>query len=254
MKPRHQLRQHPTNAPENTRTLQSNRNEIVDALRGVAVTLMFFYHFCFDLNYFHWISVDFYHQPFWLHLRTFIVTLFLTLVGISLVLANTHGINWHATRARWSRLLACASLVSLGSYLVFPSSMIFFGVLHFILIASILGLFFLRFHYLNLLGAIFLITLGGIVQHPLFDQPMLQWIGLMTHKPTTEDYVPLLPWLGVVMLGIFLAQTNACSPKVTWQAQGIFRWFTFAGKHSLMLYMAHQPLFLGVLGLLSVGV
>ncbi len=217
----------------------------IDALRGVAVILMIFYHFCFDLNYFHWINVDFYQQPFWINLRGFIVTLFLGLVGVSLVLAQAA--KWRVVLSRLARLLVCAILVSVGSYAVFPNSMIFFGVLHFILLASVLGLGLLRFPALHLpLGGL-LLLIGLTVQHPLFDQPALQWIGLMTHKPMTEDYVPLLPWLGVVLLGMFVARVPWI--KKPWQAHGILRGFTWTGRHSLLIYMLHQPVLLGILSL-----
>ncbi len=223
------------------------RHEIVDALRGIAVTLMFFYHFCFDLDYFHWVSIDFYQQPFWLNFRAFIVTLFLTLVGVSLVLANPSAANWRAALPRLLRLLGCASLVSVGSYAVFPGSMIFFGVLHFILIASVLGLWLLRFRVVHLPLGVLLIVLGAMVQHPFFDQAAFQWLGLMTHKPITEDYVPMLPWFGVVLVGMFLAKAGEKYLKTPWQARGVLRWFTFAGKHSLLLYMIHQPILMGLL-------
>lgn len=224
-----------------------NRHERIDALRGIAVTLMFFYHFCFDLDYFHWVSIDFHQQPFWLNLRAFIVTLFLTLVGVSLVLANPTTTNWRAAVPRLLRLLGCASLVSLGSYAVFPNSMIFFGVLHFILVASVLGLLLLRFRAAHLPVGVSLIVLGLMVQHPFFDQAAFQWLGLMTHKPITEDYVPMLPWFGVVLLGMFLARVGEKYLKTPWQARGAARWFTFAGKHSLLLYMIHQPILMGLL-------
>jgi uncharacterized membrane protein len=80
-------------------------------------------------------------------------------------------------------------------------------VLHFFLLASLLGLAFMRLYWANLgLGS--LLVLAGItLQHPLFDQPGLQWVGLMTHKPITEDYVPLLPGFGVFLLGMFLGKS-----------------------------------------------
>lgn len=225
------------------------RFERVDGLRGCAILLMFFYHFCFDLNYFHIITVDFYHQLFWINLRLFIVTLFLTLVGVSIVLAHPTTVNSRAVLPRLARLLGCAVLVSAGSYAVFPASMIFFGVLHFIFVASLLGLLFVRWYKLNLLVGIALILIGAMLQHTLFDQPALQWLGMMTYKPVTEDYVPLLPWFGVVLLGMFLGRWDATAQwlKTPSQVRGSLRGLTWAGKHSLLLYMLHQPVFLGLL-------
>ena len=74
----------------------------------------------------------------------------------------------------------------------------------------------------------------------------------MTHKPPTEDYVPLLPWIGVVLLGIFAAphimkwsQTHMQSVTDT----AAIRWLALAGRHSLAIYLLHQPLLIGVLSL-----
>ena len=232
-----------------TTTPPKPRYNRVDGLRGLAIALMFFYHFCFDLNYFHWITVDFNHQPFWLNLRLIVVTLFLTLVGVSLVLANPLGARWRAAMPRLARLLGSAVLVSAGSYAVFPESAILFGVLHFILIASVIGLLLLRGYRLNLLGGVALILVGAMVQHPIFDQPALQWLGMMTYKPITEDYVPLLPWMGVVMLGMFLARHPVSEEwlKAPWQVPSALRGLTWAGRHSLLLYMLHQPIIFGLL-------
>ena len=40
------------------------------------------------------------------------------------------------------------------------------------------------------------------VQHPVFDSRWLNGVGLVTAKPVTEDYAPLLPWMGMVWLGL----------------------------------------------------
>ena len=97
-----------------------------------------------------------------------------------------------------------------------------------------------------------LILLGAFVKLPAFDRSALQWIGLMTYKPVTEDYVPLLPWFGVVLLGIFagrrfLDQSSFALARRWARAGHVVRFLTFAGRHSLILYMVHQPVFIGLL-------
>lgn len=228
------------------------RFELVDALRGTAIIMMFSFHFSFDLNYFGFIRTDFYHNPFWLNYRILIVSTFLSVMGMSLYIAHHKGLQSKKYLRRLTILTACAGAVSLGSYLMFPRAMIFFGILHFIAVATILALPFVRLYWTTLIAGIAILILGIYVKLPFFDQPALQWIGMMTHKPVTEDYVPVFPWLGVVLLGVFLARWAYTEQRIPFFSQwhsrlAIFRSLRFAGRHSLLIYMVHQPVFIGAL-------
>jgi len=231
--------------------MSSLRYPFIDGLRGLAIILMMAYHFTFDLNYFKVVDFDFNNDVFWLSARSLIVSMFLGLTGISLHLASVHGLNKQRYWRRIGILLICAFGVSLASYMIFPNTMIFFGILHFIVIASLLGMFFVRFYWANLVTGCCIIVVGIWVHHPLFDQSILQWVGLMTHKPATEDYVPLFPWFGVVLIGIFVGKYIYSEPIpafARWRDDtAIGRVLTLGGRHSLLIYMLHQPLFIGIL-------
>lgn len=249
--------------------VQPSRYPVVDMARGAAIMLMFVYHFAFDLHYYGAVTIDFNHDPFWLGLRTLIVSLFLAVAGVSLHLATAGGINKRAFTRRLLQVAGCAGLVSMASYVMFPKSMIFFGILHFIAVASVLGLLFHRLFWLNLALGLGLIVAGLTFQHVWFDQPGWQWVGFMTHKPITEDYVPLIPWFGVVLIGLFMGkwifrcawmhkcrngtmpesgQRNTVPPFVRRQEKKPFaRLLAFGGRHSLPIYMLHQPLLFAVL-------
>ena len=133
---------------------------IIDVLRGLAIAMMFHYHFSFDLNHFSFIQQDFYRDPFWVNYRTVIVSLFLTLVGVSLSLATRRSFNPKSYFRRLGMLVFFAALVSIASYIQFADRMIFFGILHFIAVASVLGLAFTRFYWTNLILGTGLIILG----------------------------------------------------------------------------------------------
>ena len=225
------------------------RIRAIDALRGTAICMMIVYHAAFDLNWFHIISADFNHDRFWLSFRDLIVSSFLLLVGVSLALASRAGIS---PKRFWRRIAivgACAMLVTVGSYVTFPKTFITFGILHCIVVSSILGWPLVRFPRAALIVGIVVIVVGVAIGLPLFDLPWLNWVGLMTHKPATEDYVPLLPWFGVVLVGVSigcwllerhmrdLRQISRASPK----------WLTWLGRHSLLVYMIHQPIMVGLL-------
>lgn len=230
----------------------TRRLAAIDALRGAAICLMIVYHFAFDLNLFGVIHTDFDHHPFWLGFRGIIVTSFLLLVGVSLLLARRAGTTRRHFWRRIALIAFCAILVSLGSYVIFPATFITFGVLHCIALASVLAWPATRHPRLAWAAGAAIIALGNTVELAWFDQPWLNWIGLMTHKPATEDYVPLLPWLGVVLWGIALGAWLADRQFGPLRALSRIapRWLTWPGRYSLLVYMMHQPILIGLLRVL----
>jgi uncharacterized membrane protein len=228
------------------------RLAVIDALRGVALCLMLVYHFTFDLVWFKVLSADFNHDPFWLGFRGLIVSLFLGLVGVSLVLAHRAHPGMAAFWRRVAIIALCAVLVSVASYATFPDTYITFGILHCIAVASILARPLVNTPRLAVLAGIAIIALGNTVHLPLFDTPWLNWVGLMTHKPPTEDYVPLLPWLGVVLVGIGIGHwLLAREPdRLTALSRAVPAWLAWMGRHSLLIYLVHQPVLVGILRVL----
>lgn len=221
-------------------------------LRGTAIVLMIAFHLCFDLMYFGVLQVNIYRDPFWIGARVFILVLFLLTMGMSLYLSTCRGINWPRFWRRLAFIAAGAGAVSIGTYLVFPHSWIFFGVLHFITVASVLGLTFRKGYWSNLILGLVLVAAGLWAAHPFFNSPGLNWIGLVTQKPVTEDYVPLLPWFGVVLIGLWLGRAMYGRAKVPiWAVQQrhgrLARALAFAGRHSLLIYLVHQPILFGAL-------
>jgi uncharacterized membrane protein len=223
----------------------------IDALRGAAIVAMIGYHFAFDLRWFNVTRADFEHDPFWLTARALIVTSFLALVGVSLVLAERAG----TTRAQFARriamIAACAIAVSIGSYFAFPGTWIHFGILHCIVVASLLAWPLRQRPRLALVLGMSVIVAGLAFSHPAFDGRTRSWIGFTTFKPPTEDYVPLFPWAGVVFVGIALGDAFARRgfAALGWLARApdFLRWL---GRHSLAVYMIHQPVMIGALWLL----
>jgi hypothetical protein len=135
---------------------------------------------------------------------------------------------------------------------MFPKSWVYFGVLHFMIVASVAALAFIRLSTANLIIGAALFIAGVTFSSPVFDHPWLNWIGLVTRKPVTEDYVPLLPWFGIVLAGMFagkrIAQVKQSVAAWQWSPAGpAGRSLAWAGRHSLTIYMVHQPLLMGLL-------
>ena len=230
-----------------------DRFERLDVLRGVAIVWMAVFHFCFDLNHFGFIRQDFYRDPLWTTQRSAIVGLFVFCVGLGQAAAlDGNGPRWGGRFwRRWAQIAGCALLVSAGSWLMFPRSYISFGVLHGIAVMLLL----LRLvapanRWLWPLGATAFL-LPTWIQHPLFDSRWMNWIGLVTHKPFTEDYVPLLPWLGVALWGLAAGQwvlrrhRALLSGPLPARWRGPGRWPAALGRWSLSFYMLHQPVLIG---------
>lgn len=220
------------------------RSDRLDALRGAAIVWMAAYHFCFDLNHFGWLRQDFYRDPVWTWQRTCIVSLFLFCAGGGQALAVAAGQRAGRFWRRWAQVAGCALLVSLSSRVMFPDSWISFGVLHGIaamLVLLRLGLSRLPDAALLALAAA-AIALPRFVQHPWFDSRWTDWLGLVTHKPVTEDYVPLLPWMGLMLLGFAVTRMR---PSL-WVGSAPAP-LAVLGRWSLSFYMVHQPVLIGVL-------
>ncbi len=240
-------------------SLHSRRYDTVDALRGVAMVWMTVFHFCFDLNHFRFITQDFYADAFWTGQRTAIVSLFLFCAGLGQAIAVAQGQSWPRFWRRWAQVAGAALLVSAGSYLVFPRSFIYFGVLHGIAAMLLVMRFSAHWRPLAwwLLGAVAIALpwllpplLQGWGLDYAFNARSLNWLGLVTRKPITEDYVPLLPWLGVMWWGMavghWLSRRRAYLLALRLPAPG--RALAWLGRWSLSYYLLHQPVLMGVLG------
>ncbi|MGQ9365215.1 heparan-alpha-glucosaminide N-acetyltransferase [Azospirillum sp. ST 5-10] len=223
----------------------------VDAARGLAVAAMVAYHFCWDLDFFGFARFALTSDPLWLAARTAIVSAFLLLVGYGLVLATARGLDRRRYGRRLGVLAAAAAAVSAVSYVGFPESPIFFGVLHHILVASVLGLAAvpLPAPVTAALGAAVLALPAVVGPVPAFDAPWLRWIGLMSHAPDSNDYVPLVPWFGVVLLGVALARLRPPRGPAPARPRPLVGALARVGRHSLAVYLLHQPVLFGALWL-----
>ena len=212
---------------------------------------MIAYHFCFDLRYFRIIASDFEHDPFWLTARTLILSSFLLLAGVSLVLADAR----KAPSAQFWRhvgmIAGCAMLISAATYFMFRVTFIWFGVLHAIAVSLVLARPLVHFPRTALVIGLIVIVVGVTYSNSAFNQFALGWIGFMTSKPYTEDYVPLFPWAGVLFCGIALGHALVRSRFAILASLATPpRWLVWLGRHTLAIYMLHQPILLGALWLI----
>jgi uncharacterized membrane protein len=231
----------------------------IDFLRGIAILLMIVYHFVFDLNYFGLYKADLDSPPVLLFLYP-ISSTFLLLVGISLTVSYSRAQQNLSNRQlqvkflkRGTSVFGLGLLITLVTWVYPHEGYIVFGVLHCIGLSILLAYPFIRFRTFPLILGVLCIILGIILRVTVIvDFPWLLWLGFVPSGFYTLDYFPLLPWFGVVLIGIFLGnryyQNNSRTFSLKDHFQSILsRGFCFLGRHSLIIYLLHQLLIVGLL-------
>jgi uncharacterized membrane protein len=228
----------------------------IDILRGVAVAAMIIYHFAWDLRFFGLITTDIISHPFWMAFARAIAGSFLILSGVSLALMARDGLDRAIFLRRFALIAGAALLVTAATWLAIPQGFIFFGILHCIAFSSLVALPFLRMPLPAVLAAATItLAMPLLVSAPLFDAPLLQWLGLGTRVPLTNDYVPVFPWTGLALLGVALGRWIADRPSgwLGLAPAGALATVAKAGRLSLPIYLVHQPVLMALLWLAALG-
>ncbi|MCV3737494.1 DUF1624 domain-containing protein [Rhizobium sp. TRM96647] len=233
----------------------------LDAARGIALVAMAIYHFSWDLDYFGYIAPGTAATGGFRIFARLIAGSFIFLAGFGLVLGHRPAIRWRPFWIRMAKIVLAALAITVATYFIFPSSFIFFGILHLIAAASLLGLPFLRLPVaIVLLCSAAAFAAPHLLRSPVFDHPMLWWIGLSLTPPRSNDYVPLLPWFGAFLLGMAAAQLYGKWSKplpATSDRRAENRAVSLlgtAGRHSLPIYLIHQPVLIALVYLFSLVV
>ncbi|MCV2875211.1 DUF1624 domain-containing protein [Rhodobacteraceae bacterium XHP0102] len=229
---------------------QSPRLTALDQARGIALMAMTSYHFVFDLDLFGLVPSGTALSPFMRGYAMAIAGSFLFLSGISMVLAHGKGPEWRAFWRRWLILSGAAALVSLATFFAFGDQFVFWGILHMMAAASLVGIIFAGRASARVLAlaGVAAILAGAVLRLPIGTHPALWITGLQESRPVTVDYLPIFPWIGPYLLGMAwaqwaLARGRRIVPPVRMGGR-IGAALSFVGRHSLVYYLAHQPLLL----------
>lgn len=232
----------------------------VDAARGVAMIMVAVYHLVYDLDVFGGYSVES-TSGFWAVFADASAFAFVFLVGVSLTLSLGGSSEARFGKFLWRglRIFGYGMAITLV-FLVFDLGYVIIGILQLIGLSIVLAYPFLRLRLANVaLGGLFIAAgvyigssgaslpgLGGVLLAPL---------GIVPEGLIMPDYRPLLPWFGVVLLGIAAGNFLYSGRKPDRvKAPAPARPLSFIGRHTLVIYLVHQPLLiaaLAVLGLVS---
>ena len=225
----------------------------IDALRGIAIVMMVSYHIYFDIYFLKIFDVPFFSA--W-----YIGALFLFLVGVSLTLSYSRVYKKYSFRQLLTKYAKRGVMVfSLGllitgvTWLIIPQWFIIFGILHCIGLCIILGFLVIHGKTINIVLGLTVIMVGlWLYTMARWGFSWLFWLGFVPNEYQTLDYFPLLPWFGVVLLGIAVGNILYAQGKrqfllPDWSSFPLFRFLGTLGKHSLLIYLIHQPIILAII-------
>ena len=218
----------------------------IDCFRGIAILLMVIFHTVFDLAYFYNWPID-YSQGFWYYQGKSAAILFMLVSGISSTLS-------HSSLRRGLTVFAAGMLITAVTYYYNPAMYIQFGILHLLGFSMIMAPWTTKLPVwlLTITGISFLFA-GNLVADLTAASPWLLPLGFKPTDFASLDYYPLLPWLGIIFFGIAIGKLLYGGKQALWPSatSGIFgRSLSYLGRHSLLIYLIHQPILLALLFLL----
>ncbi|WP_440952466.1 heparan-alpha-glucosaminide N-acetyltransferase [Methanococcoides sp. FTZ1] len=239
----------------------------IDLLRGIAIIMMVAFHLAYDLNYLNAYGIEL-ESGFGFIIGRTTAILFIVLAGISLTLSHSRNRQIRSTGKgvgkaerteknefigyvkRGAKIFLWGMVITAGSYIFLRDGVIVFGILHFIGVTIALAYPFLRYGKFNLILAIPAIAAGSWLQNITITKNWLFWAGLRQEGFHSYDYFPLLPWFGVLLIGIFLgnvlypdykrATLLSAIPEISEMLP--VKGLCYMGRRSLLIYLLHQPL------------
>lgn len=223
----------------------------IDFLRGLSIILMVFYHLGYDLTELCGIrkilgiEINL-GSTYLIVAQYFFAGVFILLCGISSTLSRNNIL-------RALKILGVAIIITAVTYLYSSSEAIYFGILHCLGVCIVFygtTLQSARPWTLTAAGALVLGLSAArslVAGNVAVDFNWLLPFGISSHTLSSYDYFPLLPWFGVFLMGTALGK-SIYAPKQSIIKRPLPESFiNAAGRHSLLIYIIHQPLILGIL-------
>jgi len=229
----------------------------VDAARGVAIIMMVVYHFTYDLDAFGGYGIEA-TTGFWARFADATASLFLFLVGVSLAISHAK-----SGRDRFGKYLLRGlrifgyGVVLTVVFLVFGMGIVAFGILHLIGVSIVLAYPFLNLRLTNFALGVLVFAVGVYVmaQDPS-GSPWLLPFGVVPEGWLMPDYRPLLPWFGVVLIGLGFGNVvygDGTRPRILPRKTPLVaRPLLPLGRNSLAIYLVHQPILILLLSLFGI--
>ena len=242
-----------------------SRYRFLDLLRGLNLISMIAYHALYNLNYLYGHPMKWYRSTPGYIWQQSICWTFIFLSGFCLELGRSD--TSHQLR-RGLLLTFCGLIITLTTVLVMPDSIIIMGVLSFFglavlitallkpalnhipaalgLISSILLFFLTREVNTGWLGFEHL----RILQLPdgLYHSNLMMLLGFPYPGFYSTDYFSVLPWIFLFWSGMYTWKLFSAAGllPVSFLKKCGFRPLEWIGRHTLLIYMLHQPVLVGI--------
>ncbi|MCL6638428.1 MAG: DUF1624 domain-containing protein [Firmicutes bacterium] len=201
---------------------------------------MIVFHLLYDLAEFYSVPVNYDQGPVYYTGKT-AATLFFMIAGASSSFSKNN-------LRRGAKILALGALVSVVTFVVFPGSNIFFGTLQLLGASIMLYPLFKNWRApaLAVLGTVIIIT-GRLFERVTLPNNWFAPFGLLGETFSSADYYPLFPWFGVFICGAALGKMLYKNKTSLFSARFMKNPLVVLGRHSLTVYLIHQPLLLALL-------
>jgi len=223
----------------------------IDFLRGLSIILMVLYHLLYDLTEMRGLKTLFgievnLYSVSWLVAQNFFAGLFIILSGISSTLSR-------GNIRRALKLLGVAAVITAVTYIYDSSSAILFGILHCLGICILI--YGLTLHKAKLLACacagalVFGLTAARALllkNAPVHTNWLLPF-GITGDTFASLDYFPLLPWFGIFLAGAALGKSIYSRRRSVIPKPWPETFINAAGRHSLLIYVVHQPVLIAIL-------
>lgn len=226
----------------------------LDAFRGICILGVVVVHLIFDLVDMYRI-IDWDYPDWFMFVKNWGGVLFLLLSGTSITLGHHH-------IRRGLVVFGCGMLITLVTFVMSRLNMlnsafiIRFGVLQCLGSCMLLWSIFRRLPKWALAAIGLALVIVGLYFSTLrVETNWLYPIGLITPTFSSGDYFPLLPHFGFFLIGaaagrVFYAKKQTLLSWVN-EKNILLRPLIFLGRHSLWVYLLHQPILNGLCLLLS---
>lgn len=228
----------------------------VDSARGAAVVAMVFFHLMWNLQFLGLTTVNIFSAPWQIFARS-IGSSFAFLMGLSLTLAGARlrtlrGL-WRYTLRRGTLVFGLGMLITLVTFVALGDQFVRFGILHLLGAMMLIATPFVFIPLWRVLTfGLLMIVLGALLSGQSVAGPWLLWLGIPPDGVQMADYYPLLPWGGPVLLGVAYGRLAYPEGKRHFllpdlSSMAVVRALRLFGRHSLPIYLLHQPILLGAL-------